>query len=126
MHIKGGKSMRVKIESNVLTVETDIPVSVIERGIVDPTVYDEKKNPVYTVRLNENGKGSLGQLGMMANSIINDKLAVVIVEEIGFTREDFKKKYGRAVIAAQKFCPIITGAAATEEEMLEAAFADAE
>lgn len=118
--------MRVKIESNVLTVETDIPVSVIKRGIVDPTVYDEKKNPVYTVRLNENGKGSLGQLGMSANSIINDKLAVVIVEEIGFTREDFKKKYGRAVIAAQKFCPIITGAAATEEEMLEAAFADAE
>ena len=118
--------MRVKIESNVLTVETDIPVSVIERGFVDPTVYDEKKNPLYTVRLNQNGKGGLGQLGMSANSIINDKLAVVIVEEIGFTRDDFKKKYGRAVIAAKKFCPIITSAAATEEEMLEAAFADAE
>ena len=118
--------MRVEINSNVLTVETDIPVSVIERGFVDPTVYDEKKNPLYTVRLNQNGKGSLGQLGMSANSIINDKLAVVIVEEIGFTRDDFKKKYGKSVIAAQKFCPIIAGAAASEEELLEAAFSTAE
>lgn len=118
--------MRVVINSNILTVETDIPVAVVERGIADLTAYDDKKNPLYAVKLNKDGKGSLSQYGLAANSIIDGKLAVVIVEEVGFTREDFIKKYGKGVVAAQKFCPIITGAAASEEELLDAAFGEAE
>ena len=118
--------MRVDVTNNILTVETDIPVSVVERGFADLTAYDEKKNPVYAIKLNKDGNGNLSQFGLSANSIIDGKLAVVIVEEIGFTRDDFKKKYGKSVIAAQKFCPIIAGAAASEEELLEAAFSTAE
>lgn len=118
--------MRVKIESNVLTVETDIPATVVERGIADLTAYDEKKTPLYKVGVNPDGKGNLSQYGLVANSIINGNLAVVIVEEIGFEREAFKRVYGKAVIAANKFCPIIAAAAASEEELLEAAFADVE
>jgi hypothetical protein len=123
---KEEKTMRVVINSNILTVETDIPVAVVERGIADLTAYDEKKNPLYAVKLNKDGNGNLSQFGLSANSIIDGKLAVVIVEEIGFTREDFIKKYGKGVVAAQKFCPIITGAAASEEELLDAAFGEAE
>ena len=118
--------MRTRIESNVLTIVTDIPVAVVERGIADLTAYDDKKNPLYTVKLNKDGKGTIDQYGLVANSIIDEKLAIVIVAEIGATREDFIKKYGKGVIAAQKFCPIIAGAAASEEELLDAAFADAE
>lgn len=118
--------MRVSINSNVLTVETDIPVAVVERGIADLTAYDEKQNPVYAVKVGIDGKGNLSQYGLVANSIINSNLAVVIVEAIGFEREDFIKKYGKGVVAAKKFCPIIAGAAASEAELLEAAFADAE
>lgn len=118
--------MRVVPNNNILTVETDIPVAVVERGIADLTAYDDKKNPLFTVKLNKDGKGNLSQYGLVANTIIDGKLAVVIVEEIGFTREDFIKKYGKGVVAAQKFCPIIAGAAASEEELLEAAFSTAE
>lgn len=118
--------MRVVPNNNILTVETDIPVAVVERGIADLTAYDDKKNPLFTVKLNKDGKGNLSQFGLSANSIIDGKLAVVIVEEVGFTREDFIKKYGKGVVAAQKFCPIIAGAAASEEELLEAAFSTAE
>ena len=116
--------MRVSINSNVLSVETDIPVATVERGIADLTAYDDKKNPIYAVKVGIDGKGNLSQFGMIANSIINDNLAVVIVEQIGFTREDFIKKYGKGVVAAKKYCPIIAGAAATEAELLEAAFAE--
>lgn len=114
--------MRVKIEENILTVVTDVPKSVVDNGLADLTAYDDKQNPLYKIAVGANG--SLTQFGISANSVVNGKLAVVIVEELGFTREDFVKKYGKAVVAAQKFCPIIANAAATEEEMLNAAFAE--
>lgn len=118
--------MRVKINSNILTVTTDIPASVVERGIADLTAYDDKKQPLYAVKVAADGKGNLSQFGLVSNSIIDGKLAVVIVEELDFKVEDFKKKYGKGVIAANKYCPVIAGAAASEEEVLDAAFADAQ
>ena len=36
------------------------------------------------------------------------------------------RKYGKAVVAAKKYCPIIANAAVTEEEMLNEAFGAAE
>ena len=116
--------MRVEINSNVLTVETDIPVTVVEKGIADLTAYDEKKNPVYAVKVNPDGEGNISQFGLIANSFIDGKLAVVIVAPIGADREYFIRKYGKGVVAANKFCPIIAAAAASEEELLEAAFAE--
>lgn len=113
--------MRVKIENNILTVVTDIPVATVERGIADLTAYDDKKDPLYAVRVGEVGK--LSPFGIIANTSVDGNLAAMIVEEFGFTREDFIKKYGKAVVAAKKFCPIIANAAASEEELLEAAFA---
>lgn len=118
--------MRVRINSNILTVVTDIPAAVVERGIADLTAYDDKKQPLYAVAVAADGKGAIGQYGLKSNSIIDGKLAVVIVEEMDFSVEDFKKKYGKGVIAANKYCPIIAGAAASEEEVLDAAFADAQ
>lgn len=118
--------MRVTINSNILTVETDIPAATVARGIADLTAYDDKKNPVYAVKVALDGAGAISKFGLVANSVIDEKLAVVIIEAIGFTREDFIKKYGKGVVAAQKFCPIIAGAAASEEELLDAAFGEAQ
>jgi len=113
--------MRVKIEGNVLTVVTDIPKAVVDRGIADLKAYDDKQNEVYRISMSE--AGNLAPFGISANTVIDGKLALVLVEAIDFTREDFIRKYGKAVVAAQKFCPIIANAAASEEELLEAAFA---
>jgi len=113
--------MRVKIENNILTVVTDVPMSVVEKGLTDLTAYDDKQNPLYKVSVGDNG--SLSKYGLVANSVVDDKLAVVIVEAIGITREEIIYKYGKSVVAAQKFCPIIANAAASEEEMINAAFA---
>lgn len=118
--------MRVEISSNVLTVVSDIPVSTVEKGLTDLTAYDDKQKPLYTVKLSLEGKGNLSQFGMVANTVFEDKLAVVVVEELGFTRENFMRKYGKAVVAAKKYCPIIANAAVTEEEMLNEAFGAAE
>ena len=71
--------MRVEISSNVLTVVSDIPVSTVEKGLTDLTAYDDKQKPLYTVKLSLEGKGNLSQFGMVANTVFEDKLAVVVV-----------------------------------------------
>ena len=70
--------MRVKISSNILTVVTDIPAAVVERGIADLTAYDDKKQPLYKVKVSADGAGNLSQYGLVANSIVDGKLAVII------------------------------------------------
>ena len=43
--------MRTRIESNILTLVTDIPAATVARGIADLTAYDDKQNPVYAVKV---------------------------------------------------------------------------
>lgn len=117
--------MKVKVNNNVVTVVTDIPVSVAKKGLVEPVAYDSNNNPVYKVRVDLDGNGSLSQFGMVANTVIDDKLAVVLVAPLGMSREEIKLKYGKAVVAAGKYCPVIAEAAAAEEAIIDAAFGDA-
>lgn len=116
--------MRVTVVANVLTVVSDISESTIKKGMTDLTAYDDKKNPLYKVAVDEAGNGKLGQFGMTANTYVDGMAAVVIVEPIGTTKEDIKRKYGKAVVAAQKYCPIIAAAATSEEELIDTAFGD--
>lgn len=116
--------MVVKVNENVLTVVSDIPVATALKGLTDLTAYDEKKNPVYKVQISLEGKGNLSQFGMVANSVVDGKAAVVIIEPIGTNMDVIKLKYGKAVVAAQKYIPIIANAAVTEEEMIAAAFGE--
>lgn len=114
--------MVVSVNSNIITVVSDIPMTVVEKGYTDLTAYDEKKNPLYTVKINKDGTGNLSQFGLVANAVVDGKAAVVIVEKLDITEDEIKHKYGKAVVAASKFCPIIANAAVTEEEMIELAF----
>lgn len=118
--------MKVTVTNNVVTVVSDIPVAAVEAGYADLTACDDKKNVLYKVAVNLAGDGSLSQFGMVANTVIDGNLAVVIVEPLGTTRDDIKRKYGRAVVAASKFCPVIAAAAASEEMLINAAFGDVE
>lgn len=118
--------MRVAINGNVVTVVSDIPMAAVEAGYADLTACDEKKNPVYRVAVNLEGNGNLSQFGMVANTVCKGKLAVVMVEPLGTTRDDIKRKYGKAVVAAAKYCPVIAAAAASEEMMINSAFGDLE
>lgn len=114
--------MVVSITENILTVVSDISMETINKGLTDLTAYDEKKNPIYKVAVNLEGNGNLSQFGMSANTVVDGKAAVVLVEPIGTTREEIKKKYGKAVVAAKKYTPIIAAAAASEEEIINDAF----
>ena len=118
--------MKVTINNNVVTVVSDIPMAAVEAGYADLIACDDKKNPVYKVAINLAGNGNLSQFGMVANTVIDGMLAVVVVEPLGTKREDIKRKYGKAVVAASKYCPVIAAAAASEETLINAAFGDVE
>lgn len=117
--------MRVTINHNILTVATDIDLATAKKNLVEPVLCDDKGNPVYKIAVDPNGNGALSQFGMVANSVTEDgKLAVVIVEDMDITADEIKQKYGKAVIAAKKFCPIYSNAAAEAEAAIEEAFAE--
>lgn len=118
--------MKVAVNNNVITVISDIPVAAAKAGLVDLIACDEKNNPIYKVGINLEGKGNLSQFGMVANTEIDGMLAVVIVEPIGIDRDTIKRKYGKAVVAAGKYCPVIAAAAASEEMLINVAFGDVE
>ena len=116
--------MRVNVTANVLTLVTDISEATIKKGMADLTAYDEKKQPVYKVAINPTGEGNLSQYGLVANAFVEGKAAVVIVAPMGVTKDEMKAKYGKAVLAAKKYIPLIASAAESEEAMIDEAVGD--
>lgn len=116
--------MRVRINNNVLTVTTDISLEMAKKNLVDPILCDDKGSVLYKIAVDPNGNGALSKYGLVANSITEDgKLAVVIVEDIDITEEEIKQKYGKAVIAARKYCPLYTAEAEEAQAAIDEAFA---
>lgn len=118
--------MRVNVTNNIVTLVSDIPMAAVTAGYTDLTACDDKKNVLYKVALNLSGEGNISQFGMVANTVIDGMLAVVMVVPLDATREDIKRRYGKAVVAASTFCPVIAAAAASEEMLINAAFGDVE
>ena len=117
--------MRVSINHNVLTVTTDIKLETAKKNLISPTICDDKGNVLYQIKVDPNGKGALSKFGITANSITADgKLSVVIVEDMDITVDEIKQKYGQAVIAAKKFCPIYSNAADEAQAAIDEAFAE--
>lgn len=116
--------MRVNVNNNVIAVITDISLEVAKKNLIDPVIYDDKKNPIYKIEVNPGGKGALSKFGLVANTISEEgNLAVVIVEEMGITLDEIKQKYGKAIIAAKQYCPLYANAAAEAQAAIDEAFA---
>lgn len=117
--------MRVQVAENVLTVVTDISVAAAAKELTDPVVLDEKKQPIYRVAFDPSGaRVELSKFGIVANAVIDGNLAVVITEKMGITKDEIKQKYGKALVNAKKFCPIIAAAAAEAQAEIDEVFAD--
>lgn len=115
--------MRVNIQNNVISVITDIKLETAKKNLISPILCDDKGNVLYQIKVDPDGKGALSKFGITANSVTEDgKLTVVIVEEMGITVEEIKQKYGQAVIAAKKFCPLYAAEADEAEAAIEEAF----
>jgi hypothetical protein len=114
--------MRVKVTNNIIKFVTDITLDAVQKRLVPPTLCDEKGNVLYKIAVNPDGRGDLSQYGIVANSIEDGKLAVVITERMDITADEIKQRYGKAIIAAQKFCPLYAAEVDEAQQAVDAAF----
>jgi len=114
--------MVVKTNANVLTVITDIVAAQAKKGFADLTARDEKGNEKYRVVVNKDGKGALDTHSITTNTEVDGKLAAVIVEPEGTTLDDLKQKYGKALLAADKYIKAIAAATVSENDAIDAMF----
>lgn len=117
--------MKVLVAANVLTVVTNLQAELVKKGGKVLTAKDEKGNEVYRISAAEDGKnGSLDAYGIKTNTTVDGKAAVVIIEANGTTREQIKEKYGKAVLAANKYVASIAASVASEAAQIDEAFGD--
>lgn len=109
--------MNVSYKNNTLTVVTDVTKAVIARGIAALEAKNDKQDTVYTVSapVEGNNKASISIFGINTNCFIDDKAAAVIVMPVETTQADVEKKYGKALLAARKYIPVIAASATAEE-----------
>lgn len=109
--------MKVSIKSNVLTVVTNIPMRAMPNGRLEKPAT--KEEPAYSIEMAS--VGELSKFGLKCNSIVNGKVAVVIVLPIKDTPAEYKEyvkhRYGAALNAAKVTDQMAVTAQAYDDEL---------
>ena len=112
--------MVVKFEENVLKVVTDIKKETVEKGIASLVAKDDKGNDVFVATMGD--KASISDFSITCNTVIDGKIAAVMVLPMGTTQADVEKKYGEAILAAKKYTKQIAEAAKAKEAEIAGLF----
>lgn len=98
--------MTTSIENgNVLVVKTDIEKVMFEKRATDLVVRDEDGNDRFFVGVNECDP-SIGEFGIICNTVIDGKLAVTMVlPSMEPTTDDVKKIFGPALVKIAEYMP---------------------
>ena len=110
--------MKVEFKENVLKVVTDITKETIEKGIASLVAKDDKGNDVYAVGMGE--KACISDFALTCNTVVDGKIAAVMVLPMDTTQEDVMKQYGEKLLTAKKY----TTQMAEEMEAKEAEIAE--
>ena len=116
--------MKVKFEGNTLTINTGVPVSILEHGCVK--LKDDKGNDVYTVakiESTENILVSLGKRLFPVNSVDAEGNAqLVAVVKMGVSLDTIKHEIGDDLIAAAEYLPSLVADVRAKEAQLDEMF----
>jgi hypothetical protein len=114
--------MNISFANGVLKVVTDVTKETIEKGISDLVARDEKHNEIYRVVMSKNGNGSVDANGIVCNTYVDGKAALVLVLGPEATQESVQKKYGEALLIANAHVSEIAAAAIEKEETIAGLF----
>lgn len=112
--------MKVEFKENVLKVVTDITKETVEKGIASLVAKDDKGNDVYAVSMGE--KACISDFALTCNTVVDGKVAAVMVLPMGTEQADVEKQYGEAILAAKKYTAQIAEAAAEKETEIASLF----
>lgn len=113
----------VNYVNNTLTVVSCLKKETIEKAIGVLKVTDEEKGDLYAVEVSKNGVGGLSKKFFKGNTYTSDGyLACVEIFPMDTTVEQVKKIYADALLAAEKYLPLIAEAAEEKAAKLEELF----
>ena len=116
--------MKVELRENVLTVLTGIKRETVEKGIAKFVLKNEKTEEIFKVEMVAKDEGDISQYGLFCNSVVDGELAVTIVLDMDTTENQVKAKYGKALVAAEKYCEQIAKKAAQDIEAVDKLFTE--
>lgn len=101
--------MTVSFTNNILMVKTGITEESLKKAYGKKlSVKDDKGNEVYALSRTNNAYGAdIAPFGITTNAVVDGELAVVMVQNADVTLEQIKTVYGDALVAAQKYLPVI-------------------
>lgn len=111
-------------EERILKVITDVSKAVVDAGIASLTAKDDKGNEQYRIAIKSSGEGSISEFAIGCNTFVGGKAALVMIMPAETTFADVKKRYGKDLVAAQKYNAIISAQAQSEVQTIEDLFED--
>ena len=117
--------MNVTLTENILTVVTPITKAVADKAFSAMAVTDEKTGDVLcTVGVNADGNGIISACGLVCNTVVDGKLAVMLTLPMGTTMDDVKKKYGKVLVEVNKHIEKIAENVTKEIAAIDGMFAE--
>lgn len=114
--------MKVTYKDNVLKVITDISKATYDKGVASLTAKDDKGNHLYRVSFNNAGEAGINNTSLTCNSVVDGKLAVVIVMPADMTLAEVQKNIGANLVNAKKYSEVIAAQADASVAAIETIF----
>lgn len=92
--------MNVKLNENILTVVTPITKETANKAFSSLELRNEDNEVVCMVKQGQEGK--ISNMGLVCNTVVDGKLAVLIAMPMETTMETVKKQYGQALVNISK------------------------
>ena len=117
--------MNVKLNENILTVVTPIAKTTADQAFSTMALADEKTGDILcSVSVSPEGKGLISSCGLVCNSVVDGKLAVVLTMPMNTTMDDVKKLYGKALVNVNKYIDQVAENVGKEIRAIDGIFAE--
>ena len=111
--------MKIAVANNIATIKLDIAVPAGKRVF---TMFDEKGNAAYSIEFKPGAVGVIGEIGACANSVIDGKLAIVLIAEDNITLASLREEFGMKLVALKEAETYIGQAIAAANAALDDVF----
>lgn len=120
------KGITVRMEENVMVVETCIPKELYDKSVSDTLMFlNDDEDIIYGLTVSD-GEPKIEEKWIQCNSISNGNLAVrkilPMIPPKKKTMEDVKKEYGGGLLAANEYLPDILRKLQYEVDALDEIF----
>lgn len=116
--------MNVKLNENILTVVTPIKKETADKAFSALTLTNEDGDILCTVSKATGSEGKISSMGLVCNTVVDGKLAVIITMPMGTTMDNVKQQYGKALVNVGKYIDQVAATAEAEIAAINGIFGE--